>query len=123
MKSKSINIPLYGMRLHLVSTEDFQKDREEINKKYYQNFAEEDTFLGFAERRAGHCLVIINLERHKKIFKAKWQEEVIDTISHEAFHTVSFLSIEKGIKPDLNNDEPQAYLQGFITKEIFKICK
>ena len=33
MKSKSLNVPLYGTRLHIVITDDFKQDREEINKK------------------------------------------------------------------------------------------
>ena len=123
MKSKSLNVPLYGTRLHIVVTEDFKQDREEINKKFHQKFEESDTFLGFTERRQGHCVVILNKGRHKQIYKTKWQEELIDTLTHETAHTVNFIFNDKGIKLDSYNDEPQAYLTGWVSKELYKMCR
>jgi hypothetical protein len=124
MITKSLDIPLYKMRLHIVVTEDFKKDREVINKKYHQDFPEDYSFLGISERRSGHCFVMLNIEKHKKNYSAKtWKEELLATIAHEAVHICNFVHIARGLKLDVNNDESQAYLTDWIFREIYKTCK
>ena len=43
-----------------------------------------------------------------------------DIIAHECFHFVNELFSHKGIIPDTENDEPGAYLMGWIVEECFK---
>ena len=47
--------------------------------------------------------------------------DLISTIAHEADHIVSFIFKRVGIKLDLDNDEPHAYLLGYIVEQIYKI--
>jgi len=47
----------------------------------------------------------------------------IGTISHEAFHITSFIMKRIGIKPDVNNDEAQAYLLSWIVEQVYKQFK
>ena len=44
-----------------------------------------------------------------------------DTVAHEAAHVAFNIMRMKGIKPDLNNQEPMTYLIGFIAGAITKI--
>ncbi len=43
-----------------------------------------------------------------------------DTVAHEAVHVVNRTYEHAGAKLDTKNDEPQAYLTGWIVGEIYK---
>ena len=118
---KSITVPIYGSRLHIAVTEDFIADMAQINKQFNNGFNEEDDVLGMVQQRGGHTLIIINLGKHKRIFKNNWEVELIGTITHEAVHACNTIFIQKGIQLDRNNDEPQTYFTEYISKEIYKL--
>lgn len=120
MVTKLSKIPIYGTNLHIVITEDFMADIEEINKKYFNKFSEEDNVLGFSQQRGGSTLIIINVGKHKKLFKKVYEVELIATIAHEAVHACNQIFNLIGATLDSNNDEPQAYLVDHIVKEIYK---
>ena len=120
MTTNLSKIPMYGTNVHIVITEDFMTDLSEINKKYFNNFIEEDNVLGFSQQRGGSTLIVINVGKHKKIFKKVYEVELIATIAHEAVHACNQIFNLIGAKLDSNNDEPQAYLVDFIVKEIYK---
>ena len=44
-------------------------------------------------------------------------------IAHESVHLVNHLFEDWGIKLDLDNDEPQAYLTGWFVEQIDKFLK
>lgn len=44
-------------------------------------------------------------------------------IAHEVVHLVNAIYVERHIKLDVLNDEPQAYLTGWITEQIYKTLK
>ena len=119
--TKSITVPIYGSRLHIAVTEDFIVDMAQINKQFNNGFNEEDDVLGMVQQRGGHTLIIINLGKHKRIFKNNWEVELIGTITHEAVHACNTIFIQKGIQLDRNNDEPQTYFTEYISKEIYKL--
>ena len=102
--TKSITVPIYGSRLHIAVTEDFIADMAQINKQFNDGFNEEDDVLGMVQQRGGHTLIIINLGKHKRIFKNNWEVELIGTITHEAVHACNTIFIQKGIQLDRNND-------------------
>lgn len=43
-----------------------------------------------------------------------------EILAHEIVHAVNILFDKKGIKHDLHNDEPQAYLTGYLTGLIYR---
>lgn len=47
-------------------------------------------------------------------------DDLHEIVAHEIVHAVNILFDKKGIKHDINNDEPQAYLTGYLTKLIYK---
>lgn len=119
MVTEVLDINPYGRKLHIIITGDFIKDYPIINKKYNQEFTEEDDVLGMSQCRQNHHMIIINVGRHRKFYKGiKLECELADTIAHEADHLCSqlFMSIEA--KVDVTNDEPHAYLLGWTVKQI-----
>jgi hypothetical protein len=120
MITKFIKVPIYAVNLNIVITDDFIIDLPKINKKYFNNFDETDSVLGFNQQRGASTLIIINVGKHKKIFKKDWEIELIATIAHEAFHASNTMMNSFGARPDAMNDEPQAYLLDWIVKEIYK---
>lgn len=116
---QSLDIPLYGRRLHIIITANFTDDYPEINKKFHQDLTEEDNTLGMSQKRGAHHMIIINAGRHRKIFKGINIEcEIADTISHEADHLCNQLFKGIGATVDIDNDEPHAYLLGWAVKQI-----
>jgi hypothetical protein len=119
--TESLEIPIYGRRLHIIISGDFIKDYPEINKKFNQEFTQEDNVLGMSQGRTGHSLIIVNVGRHRTIFpKAKVEIEIADTIGHECVHTCNRLFSNIGATLDQDNDEPQAYLVGWLIKQVTK---
>lgn len=119
MITQSLDVPLYGRRLHIIITGDFTKDYPVINKKYHQNLDESDNVLGMSQMRNAHHMIVINVGRHRKIFKGINIEcELADTIAHESDHLCNQLFKGIGAEVDVNNDEPHAYLLGWTVKQI-----
>lgn len=113
MKYKRINIPIYNQVLHIIISEDVESEIKDINKKFYCEFDNYD-FAGYAIGINKHNLLLIN---NKNIPTEAFK---ISVISHESFHISNFISKRIGINPDVNNDEPQAYLLSWIVEETIK---
>ncbi len=48
------------------------------------------------------------------------QAYLVDTIAHEAIHVLTRIFKHASIQLDLVNDEPQAYLTGWVAGELYK---
>ena len=119
MVTEVLDINPYGRKLHIIITGDFIKDYPIINKKYNQEFTEEDDVLGMSQMRRQHHMIIINLGKHRRLYKGiKLECELADTIAHEADHLCNQLFMSIGAKVDVTNDEPHAYLLGWTVKQI-----
>lgn len=116
MIHKSIRVPLYHQNLQIMICEDVEKEIEEINKKFYVSKDRLD-FAGFASTIDNYHLILLN----KKHIKS--ESFAVSTIAHEALHITSFIFKRVGIKPDVKNDEAQAYLISWIVEETFKQYK
>jgi len=44
-------------------------------------------------------------------------------LAHEAVHVVNYLFAHAGVEPDVDNDEPQAYMIGYVVECIWKTLK
>lgn len=115
MIATSLSIPIYSSRLHIAFSENVLKDKEALNKRFPDTITEESSFCAMTDSRENHILVIFDMKNIKD------ELTLIEVIAHEALHVTSYLFIRKGIKPDVNNDEPQAYLLGWVAGEIFKV--
>lgn len=116
MIHKSIKVPLYHQRLQIIICDDVEKEIEEVNKKFPTSCDRFD-FSGYAEAIDNYHLVLLN----KKYLKE--ESFAISTISHEALHITSFILKRVGIKPDVENDEAQAYLLSWIVEKVYQEFK
>lgn len=107
MRKKIIKVPIYNGNLVLIETEDFKP----IEKKY--NLSNTSTYNAFVFAKDGK-----NTIEYIMVFRP----ETIDpgVIVHESVHIVNELFYNKGIKPDLLNDEPQAYLLQWVFEQAMK---
>lgn len=117
MLYKKLNIPFYSQKLHIIISDDVEKEIDNIRKKFYPNLQRYD-FSGYSQAVEQHHLILINIKHVKK------EIDVISTICHEAFHITNFIMKRVGIDSDVNNDEAQAYLLSYIVEEVLKVwCK
>lgn len=116
MKYKKVKIDLYSQTLHIIIVDDFSvaKTTPEFLKRFAGLEPIRDDFAGYAEARENQHLIILN-KKHLNT-----PEYTLSTISHEAFHITNFIMKRVGIKPDVDNDEAQAYLLSYIVEEVYK---
>ena len=115
-KVKSIQIPLYGGRLVMI----FSNCSEKIKKTIPNWDKETDEIYGSAwyinyKDRQGFAMILNFDSDRAKITHG--------TIAHEAVHLAHYIADERGIKLDLNNDEPITYLVGWIVDEVYDFIK
>jgi len=107
MKSTEVKIPIYYGKLIIVVT----KNLEELNPFY--NTKIDDSLYDAV------CFEIIDKDEYIiAIKKVEWS-----IIAHEVVHIVNAIFLKCGIELDRHNDEPQAYLTGWVTGEIDKFLK
>jgi len=104
MKSKKIKIKLYLSTVEVV----YSKNLNDIADKY--NLIDLTGYNATTFRHKGRYVVCFNS------FDAS-------TITHEATHIKNFIFQDCGQGLDLVNDEAEAYLMGFLVKEISKTLK
>lgn len=111
MNITTIELPIYELDIVTVISDDFST----VNKKFRLSLTEEDFDV--------HALTLLHPEyrgRHEVylILKPKYLD--YNTVCHELEHIVMYICQAKGISPDPENDEPLAYLQGYIGQKIFE---
>lgn len=107
MRTKTVPIPVYFGNLIIIVTDDFKK----VNKVYKTK----------AKNKLYDAVVFESLKGNKFIVAIKVVEWSI--IAHEVVHLVNDLFLKRGILLDRVNDEPQAYMTGWVTKEIETFLK
>lgn len=107
MKSIIVPIPIYFGKLIIVKTDNFK----DVNRIYKTNIKNKlyDAVV-FKTTKEGHHVVAIKA--------VDWS-----VIAHETVHLVNNIFLECGVQLDRVNDEPQAYLTGWIINEIDKFLK
>lgn len=119
---KSYEIPLYQgsrkSRFHIVVSDEknwykTSKVIQDYDDEYHEIFPHH-AVAGFAtytesKKHAFHVWAVFTKERICH-----------NTIAHEAVHVLNFIYKSRGIMLDLSNDEPQAYLSGWISEKIYE---
>lgn len=106
MRKKKIKIPIYFGTLEIVTSED----RIELSEKYK---IEPDGFDAMVFKNSKPDFPT----NYVALFVGKPTNKII---AHEVVHIVSNIFHDRGITKDLINDEPEAYLTGFIFEQIEK---
>lgn len=110
MKKKLVVIPIYQSELIIIQDKDWKK----VNKKY--GTQAEVRFGAFVFRhlkKSGRMQYVVCIDK----------DPSYSLIAHECVHLTNHLFEDWGIKLDLDNDEPQAYLTGWFFNEIEKFLK
>jgi len=107
MLKKTVRIPIYFGKLVIIVTDDFK----DVNKAYKRDIDENGySAVVFEEKEQDEYVVALK--------KVEWS-----VIAHEVVHLVNYIYLRCGIELDRENDEPQAYLTGWIINEIDKFLK
>lgn len=110
MRKKVIPIPIYQSELVIIQDKNWKK----VNKKYGLNASKRfGAFVFKTESKYGYVQYVacFDMNPSNKL------------IAHESVHLVNHLFEDWGIKLDLDNDEPQAYLTGWFVEQIDKFLK
>jgi len=114
MRTKRIPIPIYFGQLQIVITDNFT----EASKKMKVDHGDVDpdsvgAFVNVSSHGNG-------LDFFTVFFKPDASHGLI---AHEVVHLVNGIYSERHMELDKQNDEPQAYLTGWITDQIYKALK
>lgn len=111
MKNTRVKIPIYFGVLEMIRV----KSMEDLKPKYgvdlsdaYEAVVFENPFKNKATR---YCVAFVDGNISNK------------TIAHEVVHLVSLIFIDRGIRYDPFNDEPQAYLSGWLFEQCEEFIK
>lgn len=109
LKKKKIKIPIYFGDLVLIQTDDFDALPEKygLRKKPYDSVSLEYS------KKNGYTKYFI-------IVRTKCKPRAI---AHEVVHIVNSIFRDRGVVLDVDNDEAQAYLTGWITHQCYKYFK
>ena len=109
MIQKIIKVPIYIGDLLMLQTNKFEK----VNKSYNSNFTKEDNKMYDA-------VVFKDSKKHINQYIVVLRKDAnYAVIAHETVHLVNVIFKDHGIKLDLDNDEPQAYLTGWLFDQIY----
>ena len=104
MIKKTINIPIYQCKLTIILDKDLSYVTKTYNTIDLSNY--------------GAVTMRVPDKHSEYIVAFEYNEGSI--IAHEIIHLVNYIFEDKHIKLDLKNDEPQAYLTGWLFKKIQK---
>lgn len=110
MKITTIELPIYDLQLVVIID-----SWEEANKKFKLNFSEDDYNC---------CAWTIHNEpgmSNSEVY-LMLRDPFVDygTIMHEMIHVISAICELRNIAFDTQNDEPIAYLNGYIGQKVFE---
>lgn len=107
MEEKTIDIPIYFGKLTIITTDSWSKVNLLYNTKIDSKLYDAVVFE-----------IKDNDEYIVAIKKVEWS-----IIAHEVVHIVNAIFLKCGVELDRHNDEPQAYLTGWIINEIDKFLQ
>jgi hypothetical protein len=112
---KTFEIPIYYIDLIMV----VHSDMREIDEKYGLGLKNHE---GWDDPNDCHAFTQTHpVWKGKAEIYVCFKPEALDhdTIGHELCHIMSQIAIQKGIILDPANDEPIAYLQGYVSAKIY----
>ena len=115
MKVFKIDIPIYYGYLRIIICEDFVKAAKKLN---IDDEGDDLSIFG--------AFVCTSYDEYKNPHYNVFMESDIevDLIAHEVVHLVAQIFESRHISLNLqNDDEPFAYMTGWVTKEIYKALK
>lgn len=103
MRKKTIRIPIYECDLTII----LDKDLSYVEKKYRTKSLEDFGAVTLKDK-----------SKDKHIVVAFTDKEHLSNIAHEVVHIKNFVFLEYAAELDRYNDEPEAYLTGWLFDQI-----
>lgn len=103
MKIKTISIPIYFGKLTLIKGKNFKKTNEKFKVEIPSRFGA----VTFRNEKADGFEVVVS-----------FVDSNVSLVAHEAIHVCNFIYENIGAKLDIENDEHQAYITGWIVDEM-----
>lgn len=110
MKKKTVKIPIYFGDLIIMQVKNWDK----INKKFGFNVGNDNVGIAFSRTTK---------KGKSKYYFCSVRKYDLEIAVHESVHLCNYIFKDRGIDLDLINDEPQAYLTGWIFKQINNFYK
>jgi len=115
---KAINIPIYRGKFVIVITNSVKRIQKHISN-FWEDGETKDlyahSFYGSYQGTQGFYMILNFDNSYRKIYHG--------VIAHEAIHLAQRIVTMRGVKLDVENDEPVAYLVEWITDETYKFIK
>ena len=103
--------PIYGVFYFvLISQSDSIHPCDKLINKYNPEFPVEPD-----QESKGYCWSHVNDKGQLEIYLGFRKKSTPSIKAHESLHAKNFVFHHVGIKPDADNDEPEAYYVGFVT--------
>lgn len=112
IKPKVIHVPIYDGKLYVYRATN-KKQLKRLCKKYSLSYEDALQCRAFVFIPRGSC----------STWCAIFRDDDIPYIIHECVHLSNMIFKDRGITPDLDNDEPQAYLLEFLFKKVKNCLK
>ncbi len=105
MRKDTIEIPIYYCTLTMILDKDFSYIKEKYNiEKDLSNYGSVTL-----DKEAGHRNYVVSFT----------DATHLSNIAHEVVHLKNAISIDCAMKLDPHNDEPEAYLSGWLFDQIY----
>jgi hypothetical protein len=102
MKKKTIKIPIYGGKLTIICDKDLSYLQNKYKTRDLSNYG----------------AVTMRDDKNYKNYIVAFECYDNSLIAHEVVHLINYIFLDTGVELDRHNDESQAYLTGWIFKEI-----
>ena len=102
MKIKTIKIPIYQCKLTIILDKDLSYVEKKYNTKSLKNYG---------------AVTMIKPNTFSEYIVA-FEYSTGSIIAHEVVHLVNYIFQDRNVELDRFNDEPQAYLTGWLFKQI-----
>lgn len=106
MRKRKIDIPIYGGKLTLILDKDLSYVEKKYKTKSLKDFGAVTMSLGNR-----HYLAAFTDKKH------------LSNIAHEIVHIKNHVYLDCAMELDVYNDEPEAYLTGWLFEKIYNFLK
>jgi uncharacterized protein YlbG (UPF0298 family) len=108
MKKRTIQIPIFQCKLTII----LDKDLTYIEKKYKTKSLEDFGAVTLQDKSKDRHIVVAFTDKGH-----------LSNIAHEIVHIKNFVFLECAMELDRFNDEPEAYLTGWLFDQIYEFLK
>lgn len=103
MKKKTINIPIYCAKLTIIYDKDLLYTEKKYKTSSLKNFG----------------AITLKDELHYRHYVVAFESNDLSNIAHEIVHIKNYIYEDCAMSLDVINDEPEAYLTGWLFNEIY----